>query len=184
MSTETYILLKSKKRKGLDLFYERYAKALFRYATQNWKTDEDLAWELIYQTLDSIIEKIDQYQFESEAKFSSFVLTVFLNRIRNQYRQAKNHPSTISLEENSTELLQEVDEEIPESLLMGKLNLALQNLEDWERMLLLLRAQQMPYAEIARYIDKPENQLKVYYQRLKIKLEKDINLIQGGQHEN
>ena len=174
MSKETYKLLQRKKRKGLDFFYERYAKRLFGYATSNWHSDEDTAWELIYQTLDSVIESIDRYTFESEEKFGAFVLTAFLNRLRNHHRNSKKNIETVSVEESS-ELSNLVDtEKYPDSAMMQNLKVQLQKLEDWERMLLLLRAQQMPYSEIARYVDKPEKQLKVYYQRLKNRLEKEI----------
>ena len=39
--------------------------------------------------------------------------------------------------------------------------------EDWQRVLLLMRSQEVPYSEIAKYVNKPEEQLKVYYSRLK-----------------
>ena len=55
------------------------------------------------------------------------------------------------------------------------LNEALYEMEDWERMLLLMRSEGRAYSEIAKYIDKPENQLKVYYQRLKELITKKLN---------
>lgn len=42
-------------------------------------------------------------------------------------------------------------------------------------MLLLLRSQDMPYSEIAKFVNKPEDQLKVYYSRLKKALTKRMN---------
>ena len=47
-------------------------------------------------------------------------------------------------------------------------------MEDWQRMLLLMRSEGRPYSEIAQYIDKPEEQLKVYYQRLKESITKKM----------
>ena len=176
MSKETYKLLKRKKRKGLDLFYERYARRLFDYATRNWHCDEDTAWELIYRTMDAVIENIDKYTFESEEKFGSFVLTAFLNRMRNHHRDSKRNIETVSVEvyQEPNSMVETEEDNKPDSMLMQDLKSELQKLEDWERTLLLLRAQQMPYSEIARYVDKPEKQLKVYYQRLKNRLEKEI----------
>lgn len=176
MNKETYKLLKRKKRNGLELFYERYARRLFRYATQNWNCDEDTAWDLIYNTFDSVIENIEKYSFASEEKFGSFVLTAFLNRLRNHFRISKNQQGTILMDDVSMEFQIEESQTdgTDESSLMQLLKNELQKLEDWERMLLLLRAQQMPYSEIARYVDKPEKQLKVYYQRLKNRLENEI----------
>ncbi len=47
-------------------------------------------------------------------------------------------------------------------------------MQDWERMLLLMRSEGRAYSEIATYIDKPENQLKVCYQRLKELITKQL----------
>jgi DNA-directed RNA polymerase specialized sigma24 family protein len=51
----------------------------------------------------------------------------------------------------------------------------LDKLEEWERILLLMRGQNMPYGEISKYVDKPERQLKVYYARLKKQMTEKIN---------
>ena len=62
-----------------------------------------------------------------------------------------------------------------ESTKMKALNEVLEELEDWQRMLLLMRSDGQAYSDIAKFIDKPENQLKVYYQRLKEQLAKKLN---------
>jgi DNA-directed RNA polymerase specialized sigma24 family protein len=65
--------------------------------------------------------------------------------------------------------------EEPVNKKLTQLNEVLDQMEDWERMLLLMRSEGRPYSEIAIYIDKPEHQLKVYYQRLKDRLTKKLN---------
>ncbi len=184
MSKETYKLLKRKKRKGLDLFYERYAKKLFNYAKQNWQCNDDIAWDIIYQSFDKIIENIDKYEFESEAKFGSFVLVTFLNNLRNHYRDSQKNIQMVYVDEDDSlsNLPEEEDSTPIDSALMLQLKSELQQLEEWERMLLLLRAQRMSYNEIAKYVDKPEQQLKVYYQRLKNRLIKKIKVNEEVQH--
>lgn len=175
MSTETYIIIKRRKEKSVDVFYRRYGKKLLAYAIKNWKTDEDTAWELIYKTFDSIIEKIDRYSFDNEKKFGSFVHLSFLNNLRNYYRQQKSAIQIIDDQDmDDFTAPVEMDEVAEESQLMKELRKALSELKDWERMLLLLRAQKMPYAEIAKYVDKPHNQLKVYHARLKQKITDQI----------
>jgi len=172
MQKETYILIKNKKRKSLDVFYERYGKKLLGYAVKNWQLDQDAAWDLIYKTFYSIIDNIDKYTFESEQKFSSFVLRAFLNNLRNYYRD-KRKEVEISSKENLEAFSNNIDEEeSTETEQMKLLKIELSKLEDWQRMLLLLRAQRMPYSEIAKYIDKPQDQLKVYYSRLKERISK------------
>ena len=51
----------------------------------------------------------------------------------------------------------------------------LEKLEDWQRILLLMRGQDMPYSKISEFVKKPENQLKVYYARLKKQLTDNVN---------
>ena len=48
-------------------------------------------------------------------------------------------------------------------------------LEEWQRILLLMRGQNMSYKEIIPFVNKPEKQLKVYYARLKKKLLENVN---------
>ena len=178
MSKETYNIIKKSKDKGLETFYVRYGKKLFVYASRNLNLNEDTAWDLIYKTIEKIIEKIDSYTFENEQKFGSFVLLSFLNNFRNFYRDAKKEIQYVSQEEiaDLDFRAEEVENEENDSLKMKILKEELAKLQDWERMLLLLKAQQMPYSEIAKYVDKPEDQLKVYYSRLKKKLMETIVL--------
>jgi DNA-directed RNA polymerase specialized sigma24 family protein len=98
--------------------------------------------------------------------------------LRNYLRDKKKNIEILSEDHISTatNLCYEEQDEIPESEKMHILKEELEKLQDWERMLLLLKAQQMPYSEIAKFIDKPENQLKVYYARLKKKITEAIIL--------
>jgi len=184
MFKSTYIIIKKNKDKGLEALYNRYGKKLYNYAIKNWKTDEDTAWELIYATFGKIISKIDSCDFENEKKFGSFVLLSFLNNLRNHYRDSKNKVQIVSGED--MQLLPNYEDtmeaEETESCQMKSLKEELAKLKDWERMLLLLKAQQMPYAEIAKYIDKPEEQLKVYYARLKKKITENITIKEEVDH--
>ena len=51
----------------------------------------------------------------------------------------------------------------------------LDNLEDWQRILLLMRSQEIPYSAISKFVNKPKYQLKVYYARLKKLISEKIN---------
>jgi RNA polymerase sigma-70 factor (ECF subfamily) len=185
LSKETYIIIKKQSKKGLEVFYTRYGKKLYAYAVQNWKTDEDTAWDLIYKTYNRISEKIDSYNFENEEKFGSLVMLSFLNNLRNHYRDIQKQIQIVSEDHINLNNISEENEENenPDSIHMKSLKEELEKLEDWERMLLLLKAQQMPYSEIAKYIDKPENQLKVYYARLKKKIAEKITKNTEVNHE-
>ncbi|MEO5642657.1 MAG: sigma-70 family RNA polymerase sigma factor [Bacteroidia bacterium] len=168
----TYELIKNKGKESVRVLYERYGKKLFGYARNKWKMGEDENWDIVYKTLYKVIDTHASYQFASEAKFSAFVFTIFINYLRNFYRDKKNMPvEIIELDDSFSE--QEIsaneNETVP-SASMNFLVAELDQLEDWERILLLMRSQNVPYSEISNYTGRPEDQLKVYYGRLKKKL--------------
>lgn len=158
----------------LEKLYNQYAKSLAGYGMRVYKMEEDIAWELAYKTIFRLSEKINQYTFENEKKQNGFVFKTYINYLRNYLRDNKYKPGELSLEENQHELAEDEKKE-NDSPQMKILNEELEKMEDWERMLLLLRSQEMSYSEIRKYIDKPESQLKVYYQRLKQRLTQRIN---------
>jgi RNA polymerase sigma-70 factor (ECF subfamily) len=191
----TYAVLQQNREKGLQVLYERYGKRLYGYAMTSWQLSEDEAWELVYETLLKTIPSAKQYEFESEKKFGSFVFTVFCNLLRHYYRDEKRRSARISFlkfdealfdeaKDNPTlQAERDVQAQLVERFIrsyweepstatayLTHLQMVLDELEDWERVLLLLRAQDVPYAEIARYVDKPVDQLKVYHQRARKKL--------------
>lgn len=156
--------------------YERYGKKLYSYAICTWKLDEDNAWDIIYKTLDKVVASYKNYTFESEGKFASFVFKIFINLLRNHYRANQKLPQSFSLTDNDGAVMAEKQEsgENTNPKLIA-LNEELEKMEDWQRMLLLMRSEGWSYADIAKYVDKPENQLKVYYQRLKEQLSKKLH---------
>lgn len=136
--------------------------------------DEDTAWDLIYKTIKKIIDNIHNYQFESEKKFGSFVLVSFLNNFRNYQKSIQKNLKISTVENIEYHYDNTTESESDDSESMTALKKELDKLEDWERILVLLKAQQMPYSEIAKFVDKPENQLKVYKGRLKKKIMNNI----------
>jgi RNA polymerase sigma factor (sigma-70 family) len=175
LAQETYLLAGSDKQKFISVVYERYGKKLYSYAINNWKLDTDIAWDLIYKTLYKVIDSVGNYEFNSEEKFASFVFKIFINYLRNHYRDTKNEREAIQMTSLEGHDHQQMEEEKTESKQMKALNEVLMEMEDWQRMLLLMRSEGRPYSEIAKYIDKPESQLKVYYQRLKEQITKKLN---------
>lgn len=140
-----------------------------------YRVEEDVAWDICYKALFRIAEKNDQYIFENEKKRNAFVFRVFINYLKNHFRDQKNKLQEVELNvvEHVLHENEKEEQQTHPSMLALENELAL--LQDWERMLLLLRSQEMSYADISRYIDKPEEQLKVYYQRLKKKLTERLN---------
>ena len=166
---ETYAVIKRKDKNAIACLYNRYGKKLYSYSVSRWKLNEDAAWDVVYKTLYKIFETTPTRTFESEQKFSSFVFTVFINYLRKYYRDTKNKEEPEFVELKDSHGFKSSDDS-PVSEKVKLLNRELSKLEDWERILLLMRGQDIPYSEIVKYINKPEDQLKVYYQRLKKQL--------------
>jgi len=156
--------------------YSRYGRKLYAYAIHSWKLNEDAAWELIYKTIYKTADTYSKYEFASEEKFAAFIFKIFINYLRNYYRDHKQEKAfTFSLMDDVDLSTKQIEAEVPPGAKMTALNEVLESMQDWERMLLLMRSDGRAYSEIAKYIDKPENQLKVYYQRLKEQLTKKLN---------
>lgn len=163
---------------GMVHCYNLYGRKLLHYAIRNWNLNEDQAWELIYKTLYRIRDTIKDYQFESEQKFQSFLFKIFVNYLRNFYRNENRKTKGVTEESlmDYHEGIQIAENSGEESRKMLCLKEELNKLEDWKRILLLMRAQNYAYAEIAKIVDKPESQLKVYYGRLRNELQEKMNL--------
>jgi RNA polymerase sigma factor (sigma-70 family) len=177
-STNTYVVLKSDREKGLKLLFETYAKKLLNYASYKWKADPDPTWDLIYKTMYKVADVIHGYEFESEEKFASFIFKIFMNYLRNYVRDTKVQKGEITEVELNEAVINnytEKKEKANAHPAMAVLQKELDKLEDWQRILLLMRNQDVAYSEIAKYVDKPEDQLKVYYARLKKQLAEKVN---------
>ncbi|HOZ87508.1 MAG TPA: sigma factor-like helix-turn-helix DNA-binding protein, partial [Bacteroidia bacterium] len=113
----------------------------------------------------------DKYSFENEQKQSGFVFKTHINYLRNYFRDNKTFESK-NFEVELNDKYFHVKEEVPakENLQLKILQRELDQLEEWERILLLMRGQGMPYSDISKFVNKPEKQLKVYYARLKKQL--------------
>lgn len=164
--------LKNKDSDAIALLYDRYGKKLYGYAISKWKVSEDESWELVYKTLYKVMQVAEQYKFEDENKFTAFIFRIFINFLRNHYRDTKAKGiHTVELLESHEKLSSDrkaTEEETENtSPLMKCLQKVLHMLEDWQRILLLMRAQDHSYENISNYVEKPTEQLKVYHMRLK-----------------
>ncbi len=161
--------IKEKDADAIALLYDCYGKKLFGYARVKWKLNEDDAWEITYKTLFKVIKVIDQYKFEDENRFIGFIFKIFINYLRNHYRDTKGKKLEIVELNETHERLKSVKNENDKKVspLMACLQKVLQSLEDWQRIILLMRAQDYSYDDISKYVNRPTEQLKVYHMRLK-----------------
>jgi RNA polymerase sigma-70 factor (ECF subfamily) len=176
---KTYTLDQLNIKEFTGELYSRYGKKLYSYGINTWKLDEDSAWDLIYKTLYKVIDTYKRYHFESEEKFASFIFRIFINYLKNNYQEQKKLSESLQIQRLDNLELQNKPENNPanevQSLKMTLMREELEKMEDWQKILLLMRIEGHPYSEIANYINKPVEHLKVYYQRFKEQLTKKIN---------
>ena len=165
------------KEKRLDLLFKAFGKQLFGYGNHQWKIPTDACWDLVYACLYKVEETLDKGDFENEEKFKAFVFRIFINRMKNYLRDEKVRTKgnkEVELEEEKLNRKNEELEEEKEEIQV--LNSILDELEDWQRILMLMRAQDYSYAEIAKYTKQSEKNLKVYYGRLKKRISKEMEV--------
>lgn len=186
---ETYSLLSNTNNEVVKSLYELYAKKLLAYACKNYTIDKDDAWAIVYKTIYKIADVQSNYTFENEQKKSAFIFKTHINFLRNYFRDNKSFEKNnqeVELHENFTD--KEPETNPTQNLPLTILQQELEKLEDWQRILLLMRGQDMPYNKISEFVKKPENQLKVYYARLKKQLTDNVNAelekIKTTQHVN
>ncbi|HXC06127.1 MAG TPA: sigma-70 family RNA polymerase sigma factor [Bacteroidia bacterium] len=175
----TYHLLRHNRDQGIKKAYELYAPKLFAYATRKWKTPEDDAWDLVYKSIYKVADVVEQYSFTSEEAFAGFLFKVFMNHLRDHVRKEKKQAESMTSVPLTDSMQFSDAAPAPETKPNRSLNILqteLDKLEDWQRILLLMRSQDIAYSEIARYVDKPENQLKSYYARLKKQLMEKVSI--------
>ena len=173
---ETYSLLSNSDNEVVKQLYELYAKKLLAYTCKNYTIDKDDAWAIVYKTIYKIAEVLKDYHFESEQKRSAFIFKTHINFLRNFFRDNKSFEKNnreVDLTDHFAE--QETETQPTQNIALTILQQELEKLEDWQRILLLMRGQDMSYGKISEFVNKPENQLKVYYARLKKQLAENVN---------
>ncbi|MDP4149341.1 MAG: sigma-70 family RNA polymerase sigma factor [Bacteroidota bacterium] len=203
MTSSTYndivSLVQQKDWKGFEMLYNTYGQKFFSFAVKRWFLTEDEAWEVVYQTLQTLVLKLPIHKFESKKHFENFLYKVFINYLRQHYRRHRKKQSeevgfTISLQaafaedepatnddpgsapELDTQAIREYyRDDVAESPNLVALKCALHQLKPDERDILLLRAQNYTYEEIAKMLNIKNNQLKVKHLRSKKKLIQLLN---------
>jgi RNA polymerase sigma factor (sigma-70 family) len=176
--------------KGLELLYLRYGKPFYSFASERWKFSEDEAVEVVYKTLETLVLKLPNYEFGSQGMFDGFLFKVFINFLRQKHRETRTRqlpqleffdleqefklPPYVQEALTKQSFSDYYSSEVMESPTMKLLKTSLEQLEQVDRDILLLRAQNYSYEEIAGMLSIENNQLKVRHHRAKQKL---INLL-------
>lgn len=187
-------LILKKDQKGLEALYNQYGKKFYGFAIEKWHLSEDQAWDVIYQTLYTLTLKLSDYNFESQAHFNNLIFKIFVNFLRQSFRASRKNTSEIVFTDfNMNQFTDESEfneasdnieitdfdkqtlnayytSEVIENPKLVAINEALKEMESLDKDLLIMRAQNFTYEEIAKMLRIDNNQLKVRYFRAKKKL--------------
>jgi RNA polymerase sigma factor (sigma-70 family) len=177
-------LVKKKDPRALKILYENYGRKFYSYCLFRWHLTEDQGWDVVYKTLETLVIKLSNYSFESQRDFERFIFRVLINFLRQHYRASQAREKDIEFvdidDADSEKVLEKhisasvlkdyYKTESFENLALNQLNGALEKLDEIDRDLLLLRAQNFSYQEIAAMLKIEDVQLKVRHHRAKKKL--------------
>lgn len=166
-------------REIAECLYKAYGVNLVRYAIKSWQQDEDDAWEILYDTLYGFINSYSTETFDSEKQLGALVWKIFRNKLRDKLRQKKRQGNFSingldSLEAALLESSTARDKSTDGNPILSELDSILEDLNDWERQLLLCRANDFPYRVIEELTGRNKDFLKVHYQRLKKRISEKL----------
>lgn len=178
-------LIARREKSGWERLYDEYGSKFYDFAVQRWELSEDEAWEVVYRTLETLVEKVSNYTFQTQEDFDRFIYRVLINYLKKQFRSKKFREAqyTVYVDFNgeyihslnngslSHQFFQDyyATEEIERPALMH-LKSILEGFDPLDKDLLLLRAQNYSYEEIAQLLQIDNNQLKVRHHRAKKRL--------------
>jgi len=177
-------LVRKQDPRALKVLYEEYGKKFYSYCLTRWHLNEDEGWEVVYKTLETLVLKLSNYSFENRRDFERFIFRVLINFLRQHYRTAQSKVNDVEFIDidavdsdktfekylTASAVREYYKTESLDSPLLNHLTGALDKLDQIDRDLLLLRAQNFTYEEIATLLQIEDAQLKVKHHRAKKKL--------------
>jgi len=192
--------LKRESSLGVSNLVIKYQDFLYRWGQWHYEAinDQDLI-QIVEDTFMRVIEKIDAFQFRTDKGFKNWIITIFSRLCLDHLRREQRVAERIKIESfdrnpaggNNGEynvVQAELDKKIfhdyfsPEAKehpLAQRVRDFLEGLDENSRIILYACAGGFPHREIANWIGMPAEHIKVYYSRLKKKLEKYLIETEG-----
>ncbi len=173
-----------------------YQNKLFDHLVRTFHLPREDAEEIVDDVLLAVVERIEMFSFRSsDLDFARWVFTILRNHVRDFLRREERTDIIFEsydesgLDDESNRITDEVVRAVVNDFLQSErgetengevrqnrpleiVTSVLQSMESWERVLLRCRALNIPYEEIAHYVEKPANQLKTYHFRVRQKFMK------------
>ena len=186
---------------GITHLVGNYQDRLYYWGRSQFESlsDQDI-FEIIDNTFIRVIEKIGSFQFRTEKGFKNWIFTIFSRLCIDQLRREKKideHMQVRSLDDDPSEthngtlssVQLELDRKIfsdyflpepEEHPLTQQVRDFLEVLDEKNRTILQACAMEIPHLEIAKWVGIPSAHVKVYYSRLKKRLEKYLIETEGA----
>ena len=180
---------KTKSEYAIARLFNRYKDHLYSYAYQYLKNDHD-SQSVVNDTFLAVIEKIDQFEFrKSENDFKNWLLKILANKILDIHRKTqrtedkiqyipyeienKEDKSSIINPEVTKKIIQEYDREstVNGDSMTLHVNDFINSLPVRDQIILINCVFGMSHEEVAEYAGVEKKHVKVYYFRLKRRLE-------------
>lgn len=179
---------------GCTLLVDKYQDFLYNWGLKQYnQINSQTLLELIQDTFLKVIENIASFEPKSETAFRNWIFRILKNQIIDYMRvekvksehvtfqsidenppDNKNGPSKVQIELNKMIYQDYLSPEPCEHPLAKKVNEFIDTLDDNSKRILLGCADGYSHREVAEWTGIPENHIKVYYSRLKKKLEKQL----------
>jgi RNA polymerase sigma factor (sigma-70 family) len=192
--------LKRESTLGVSNLVTKYQGFLYRWGRWHFEAinDQDLI-QIVEDTFMRVIENIDSFQFRTDKGFKNWIITIFsricLDHLRKAQRETErikivsfdNNPAdgnnraynAVQLELDKKIFYDYLSPNTKEHPLAQKVRDFMEGLDENSRIILYACADGFPYREIANWVGMPVEHIKVYYSRLKKKLEKYLIETEG-----
>lgn len=204
MDTQDSLIVDELKRDsalGIRLLVKTYQNRLYAWGRWQYEAlnDQDL-FEIIDDTFMRVIDNIDSFQLRTEKGFKNWLFTIFsrlcLDHLRKEKRitecmqvrsldddRFKGHNaalSSVQLELDRTIFQDYFSPKSQEHPLAEKVRDFLESLDEKNRTIIQACAMGIPHREIGEWTGIPVGHIKVYYSRLKKKLEEYLMEAEGA----
>lgn len=121
---------------ALTEIYQRYSTPLMRYFTRMLWQDRQKAQDFLHDVFIKIID--NPQRFDGTRRFSTWIFSVAHNMCKNEYRRKSNHDRLNGFHFNEQKMV-DLHDDMDKEIVKNRLDLMLDELDEEDKTLLLLR---------------------------------------------
>lgn len=158
---------------ALTEIYQRYSTPLMRYFTRMLWRDQQKAQDFLQDLFIKIID--NPHRFDGSRKFSTWLYSMAHNMCKNEYRKKENQNRLYEVHYTEYEQV-DLNDNLDKQMVKHKLDLVLDELNEEDKTLLLLRYEEdLSVEQISEIVFIPEGTVKSRLFYLRKELAKKLN---------